>query len=32
MPNRNEINENITRGKTKPFSFAYKPGDMNFHN
>ena len=32
MPSRNEINENITRGKTKPFSFAYKPGDMNFHN
>ena len=32
IPNKNEINENITRGKTNPFSFAYKPGAMNLHN
>ena len=27
-----EEKENNTSGKTKPFSFAYNPGDTNFHN
>ena len=31
IPSKNETNEKNTNGKTNPFSFAYRPGEINFH-